>query len=146
MDQKKLQELESGQEVTLITKGDYQLVDVALGIRIPPLTEVTMPLTPFVMDHLVLGNLTLVGEDDAPKAAEGSKPLNGLDALKYEGSRETEASRSKPTEDAFGGMDPEQAEPRNADEADANKDEIPQGARSGVEGTSRNKRGAAKSE
>lgn len=137
MDEKKLQELKAGEDITVITKGDYQLIDVAAGVRIPSLTEVTLPLTPFVMDQLVLGNLTVVGEDDAPEAAEGNKPISGLDNLRYEGSAEAEASRSKPTEDAFDNTPKaEQREPRNADEANANKDEIAQGARAGEDGTS----------
>lgn len=151
MEIEKLQELKSGEEVTVITKGAYQLVDVAMGLRIPALTEVTMPLTPFVMDHLVLGNLTIVGEPDAPTALEGNEPINGVDGLRYEGARETEAARSAPTEDAFGGVDPAQQESRNfgvptenqpkeAEEADAERDEVAQGARSGADGTSQSRK------
>lgn len=77
----KLRELEPGEEVTVITTGNFQLVDVASSIKFPPLTEVTTPLTPFVENQLRQGNLTLTSEDDAPKAK--GKAANAED-LNYE--------------------------------------------------------------
>lgn len=74
----KLRELKRGEEVTVITKGQYQLVDVASTIKFPPKTEVKTPLTPFVENQLRLGNLTLAGENDAPKATGESTSADKL--------------------------------------------------------------------
>lgn len=76
-----LRNLEAGEEVTVITKGQYQIVDVAGGLRFPPLTECTTLLTPFVMNALFTGQLMLTSDEGAPKA-EGEKSLSG-DDLKY---------------------------------------------------------------
>jgi hypothetical protein len=75
-DTKRINEIEAGEDVTVITRGQYQLVDVAAGIKIPPLREVTLPKSPFVEMQLLNGNLLLADEQGAPKA-EG-------DALKAE--------------------------------------------------------------
>jgi hypothetical protein len=128
MDDKKLNELKMGEDVTVITKGDYQLIDVANGIRIPPKTECTLPLSGFVMDQLVMGNLTVAGEDDAPEAT-GEK-LEGVDALRYPGARDTAESRSSATEDAFS------TNFKRGRDTAGPKDEIPQGGRTGRKGTS----------
>jgi hypothetical protein len=75
------EDLEMGSDVTVITKGQYQLVDVAGGIKIPPLTEVTLPLSNFVMNELVKGSLALAGKDGAPKAENDS--ISDVEELKY---------------------------------------------------------------
>jgi hypothetical protein len=90
MDTEKLRELEMGQDVKVITTGDFQLIDVANGLLFPPRTECDCKLTTFVMDQLELGNLTLAGEDDAPKA----KKSKSEDDLRYD-----EASRAEKDED-----------------------------------------------
>lgn len=133
MDTKKLNELKMGDEVTVITKGDYQLVDVANGVLYPPKTEVTVPLSGFVMDQLIVGNLTLAGEDDAPKAERDA--IKSLDEARY--IQGTQASRSAPTEDAFGPTNADYENMRNErDNGRTGGDEIPQGGRTGAEGTS----------
>jgi hypothetical protein len=156
MDNKKLQELKAGDEVTVITLGDYQLIDVAAGIKIPPRTEVTLPLNGFIMDQLVLGNLVLSDDENAPEATG--------EALKAEDAHyrsDTQASRSKPTEDAFGPSNADaeatrqvrveqyrsgESAPRHGTSTtpSAAKDEVSQGDRSGGEkGTSKAKKSAA---
>lgn len=87
MDIERLRKLELGEEVTVITKGQYQIVDVANDIKIPPLTECTVKLTPFIENSLRQGTLTLTSEDEAPKASGKSK---NEDELKYTGNNDTE--------------------------------------------------------
>lgn len=73
-------DLEAGEDVTVITAGSFQLVDLARDIRIPPLREVTLPLTPFVLDALRNGNLRLVGSEGAPEAI-GGDPITDVEEL-----------------------------------------------------------------
>lgn len=73
-------DLEMGEDVTVITAGSFQLVDLARDVIYPPLREVTAPLTNFVLDQLRNGNLRLVGSEGAPEA-EGDA-IKGEDELK----------------------------------------------------------------
>lgn len=74
-------DLAPGEDVTVITAGSFQLVDIARDIIFPPLREVTAPLSPFLLDQLRNGNLRLVGSEGAPEAT-GGDPINGEDELK----------------------------------------------------------------
>jgi hypothetical protein len=150
MDQNKLSELEPGEDVTVITLGEYQLVDVASGLKIPPLTEVTLPLSNFVMNHLRLGTLVLSDDEAAPEALGEAKTAEDIVYT-----QETQAARSAPTQDAFGSTNDDYAAQREIRKAQyasgetaprhgtsttpaggAAKDEISQGAVSGEDGTS----------
>lgn len=76
----KIRALKPGEDVTVITSGEFQLVDVAGGRKYPPLTECTGPATQFVFNQLRLGNLVFAGDKGAPEAK--GKALSG-DELFY---------------------------------------------------------------
>ena len=129
MDIERLRKLELGSEVTVVTKGQYQIVDVSNEIKIPPLTECTVKLTPFIENQLRMGTLALAGDEDAPKTKNKSLKEDDLEyrsaALDTEVPLRVEGGEEAPDNSSTGNeaLTSESARPRRASRgAEVNKD------------------------